>query len=332
MNRMYIKLILIFTLFVFVSPGINGQTISSHYVYDNNGRLRAVVEPNGRANIYEYDAAGNVKNILNVAPDYLELFDFYPKFGVPGDQVKFIGVGFGNGVTSVSFNGTNSKVFSFTPAMITATVPGGVTTGPVTITTANGTVVTTEPFTRITALTFPGTNTGPIPESAGGCGVPQPNNRDVSFNVTGMSDGLTSVRVNTNFIHSFVGDLVVTLIAPTGESHILFGRTGATTSTSCGDSSDLNGEYNFFDGATNQNWWLEATQRTATTPLTPGDYQTTEIGGAGQTNPAPMTSLSKPFNGIVNPNGIWILRVSDVNGSDTGSINTASLTLMSGGG
>lgn len=332
MNQTYIKLILIFTLFVFVSSSIDGQTIASHYAYDKNGRLRAVVVPNGRANIYEYDEAGNIKNIYNVAPNYLELFDFYPKFGVPGDQVKFIGVGFGNGVTNVSFNGTNSQTFSFTPAMITATVPDGVTTGPVTITTVNGTIVTSEPFTRIVALTFPGSNTGPIPEATGGCGVTQTNNRDVSFNVSGVSGNLTSIRVNANLTHTFVGDLVVTLIAPTGESHILFGRTGAISSTSCGDSSDLGGAYNFFDGATNQNWWTEATQRAATTPLTPGDYEATEIGGAGQTNPAPTTSITKPFNGIVNPNGTWILRVSDVNGSDTGSINSANLTLMSGGG
>lgn len=120
----------------------------SRYVYDNNGRLRAVVAPNGEANIYDYDAAGNFTGIRRVAANYLELFDFYPKQGVPGDTVTFVGVGFGaGGVSSVAFTGAQAQNFSFNATSVVAIVPVGTMTGNVTITTTNGIITTAEPFT-----------------------------------------------------------------------------------------------------------------------------------------------------------------------------------------
>src|SRR5262249_8459551 len=76
---------------------------STRYVYDNNGRLKAVIAPNGEANIYEYDPAGNITAIRRNSAATLELLSFSPLQGVPGDQVTIVGTGFGSGVNAVSF-------------------------------------------------------------------------------------------------------------------------------------------------------------------------------------------------------------------------------------
>lgn len=120
---------------------------TTRYVYDDNGRLRAVVSPTGEAAVYEYDAAGNFTAIRRLAANALELLDFFPKQGVPGDLVTFIGAGFGTVVNSVSFNGSSAQVVSVNNTMITARVPQAATTGLVTIDTPRGTVITAVPFT-----------------------------------------------------------------------------------------------------------------------------------------------------------------------------------------
>ena len=117
------------------------------YVYDDNGRLHAVISPTGEAVVYDYDAAGNITSIRRLAADALAIFSFSPHEGMPGDQVTFVGVGFGAGVTAVSFNGASATIVSVTPSRVVATVPPSATTGPVTITTPRGSVTTATPFT-----------------------------------------------------------------------------------------------------------------------------------------------------------------------------------------
>ena len=75
------------------------------------------------------------------------MLDFFPKQGVPGDAVTFIGVGFGDGVNSVSFNGAAAQVLGTNNTTVTARVPQAATTGLVTINTPRGTVMTAVPFT-----------------------------------------------------------------------------------------------------------------------------------------------------------------------------------------
>ena len=47
------------------TPAQQGWTTS--YVYDDNGRLHAVISPSGEAVVYEYDAAGNITSIRRLA-------------------------------------------------------------------------------------------------------------------------------------------------------------------------------------------------------------------------------------------------------------------------
>jgi YD repeat-containing protein len=125
------------------------QGSTTRYVYDESGRLHAVISPTGEAVVYEYDAAGNITSVQRLAADALALFGFSPHEGLPGDQVTFVGIGFSGGVSNVSFNGVSATIVSVSPSVVVAQVPEGATTGPVTITTPRGSVTTSTPFTIV---------------------------------------------------------------------------------------------------------------------------------------------------------------------------------------
>jgi YD repeat-containing protein len=140
-------------LVVVTMAGAYGQQGgTTRYVYDDNGRLTAVISPNGEAAIYEYDAAGNFTAIRRISADTLTLLAFFPHEGGAGDEVTFVGTGFNAGVTSVSFNGTTAQISSVTPSAVVAIVPDAATTGPVTIVTPRGTLETPVPFSVVSRV------------------------------------------------------------------------------------------------------------------------------------------------------------------------------------
>lgn len=125
----------------------------------------------------------------------------------------------------------------------------------------------------------------------------------------------------------------MTLTAPiAGRTALLFRWIGATAEFACGDSSDWAGTYNFSDAALGENVWSAATTANNTSPIPPGSYRTTESGGAGQANPAPVTSLAAVFAGMTRAEatGIWTLTISDYAGGDTGSVSAATLYVDDG--
>jgi hypothetical protein len=176
---------------------------------------------------------------------------------------------------------------------------------------------------------------GGIPDSAG-CGPTPGTPRNVTFQASGLSGSVTNVDVSLTLgtpFHTWMGDVIATLIAPNGASHTLFGVTGSTTATGIGDSSDIAGPYVFSDTAPappSGGWWQESTARTATQAMTSGTYRTTGLGGAGQVNPAPPTSINASFSGVSNANGTWTLRFTDGCSGDTGAVSAASLSLTTG--
>ncbi len=119
----------------------------SRYVYDNNGRLRAVIAPNGEAAIYDYDPAGNFTAIRRLTANDLEIIEFTPRQGAIGTSVTIFGVGFGGTVSNVSFNGTTAQIISQTPTSVVANVPVGATNGLISVTSPRGTRTTANPFT-----------------------------------------------------------------------------------------------------------------------------------------------------------------------------------------
>lgn len=161
---------------------------------------------------------------------------------------------------------------------------------------------------------------GGIDTACGSDGSP----RDVTFTVSGISSAPSNVEVSMTFspAHTWRGDLGAVLIAPNATSFTLFKYIGSTTAAGCGSSADFAGPYNFKDSAAGTNIWT-----VIATPTTAGDYRTTGAGGAGQTNPPPVTNLTAAFSGIPTSNGTWTLRVTDGGGGDTGSVSAATLTL-----
>lgn len=150
MNQCTRKTMFAMTLFLFcavASLAIAQQPVTTRYVYDDNGRLRAVVMPTGEAAIYDYDPAGNISAIRRLGVDGFELLSFAPNIGAIGDRVTLYGVGFGVSVNSVTFNGVAAQVVESSPIKVVVIVPNGATTGPITLTTVRGTATTATPFT-----------------------------------------------------------------------------------------------------------------------------------------------------------------------------------------
>jgi subtilisin-like proprotein convertase family protein len=174
--------------------------------------------------------------------------------------------------------------------------------------------------------TFPGTGVGAIPDSPGGTPPVYGTPLVINFTVAGVSGPVTNVSLDMTLTHSWAGDLDVVLAAPGGTpSFTIFSRIGAVTATSFGSSSDFSGTYTFTDTAAGANIWTAA----AATPIPAGSYRTTAPGGAGQTNPAPVTSLNTAFGGLTpaQANGTWTLTFRDGGGGDTGSVTAANLTI-----
>jgi hypothetical protein len=177
---------------------------------------------------------------------------------------------------------------------------------------------------------------GLLPDHVAGCNATGATPRNVTFTVSGVSGTVSNVEVsNLTFgapVHSWVGDIEAVLIAPNGASHTVFGRTGETTATGCGDSSNAAGPYNFTDAAATPpsgGWWQAAAAETSgTAPVASGTYRTTNIGGAGATNPMPPTTMNASFTGVTNANGTWTLRLSDHGGGDTGGVSAATLNIV----
>jgi len=145
---------------------------------------------------------------------------------------------------------------------------------------------------------------GEIPQPRFGCPELGPP-LDVTFTVAGVAGAVQNVFLESFELgHSFVGDLLVELIAPNGVSHDLFGFTGITSAGSRGSSSTTVGPYIFADLAT-ASWWSAAAMGS---PIPIGVYRTSERGGLGSTGAA--TSMDAAFSRI-SPNGTWILRVTD---------------------
>lgn len=124
---------------------------------------------------------------------------------------------------------------------------------------------------------------------------------DLDFSFDGSSCTAAAGAQTVGLDHTWVGDLIVTLISPQGKRAVLINRPGFGN-----DSGN-----NFCNTLLND----ESTGRSIQ-DLVPGDEPNT-----GSFKPASPLSA---FQGE-NPNGTWILHVSDEVGSDIGSVRAFSL-------
>ncbi|AGK46933.1 IPT/TIG domain protein [Burkholderia thailandensis MSMB121] len=122
---------------------------STRYVYDANGRVVAVTANSGASVQYTYNTLGHASQIsAPLSPAQLAIFAFMPTHGEAGTQVTLQGQGFDSHAANdtVSFNGTMATVVSASPTQLAARVPGGVMTGPISVTVAGKTVSSAAPF------------------------------------------------------------------------------------------------------------------------------------------------------------------------------------------
>jgi YD repeat-containing protein len=129
------------------------------YVYDPLGRLVAVVDNDGGAAVYNYDAVGNLVSIQRIAPASpsvaVAITLVSPNHGVPGTTVQIFGKGFASslGQNGVSFNGAPATVIAATPTALTVTVPSGASSGLISVTALLGSADSPTPFRVVGPVT-----------------------------------------------------------------------------------------------------------------------------------------------------------------------------------
>jgi len=253
---------------------------------------------------------------------------FSPALGSPGGAITITGTGF-TGATAVKFNGTDVGASNFTvnsATQITAKVPGGATSGKITVTNPQGTGTSTNNFyvtpfistvspasagvggivtlggTNLESATvkFNNTSATPITNTATTITVAVPTGLSGAVNITVTNTGGTSNGKSFTITSSVVVDEIVAtqnitdqllLLRGTnllGATKVMFGSTPATVFTN--------------------------TSKVVTTKipvsLSPGSYTVTVVTSNG-------TSNGKPFE---------VLSAQNPNTGDVNMVNGASVT------
>ncbi len=128
---------------------VPSPTATISYVYDNLGRLLAVIDPATDTAVYQYDAVGNLTGIMRQPSATLAIFQFTPSGGPVGTSVTLYGTGFSATPASntLKFNGTIATVLTASTTVLTANVPAGATTGTISVTVAGTTATSAATFT-----------------------------------------------------------------------------------------------------------------------------------------------------------------------------------------
>ncbi len=151
-------------------------------------------------------AGTNVTTTNFVVSGTAVITGFTPSIGATGSVVVISGGDF-TGATAVKFNGTNAATFTVVAAsQISATVQGTATTGPISITTPNGTVTSSSNFV-VSGLTPIVTGFSPIGGKAGDPVVITGINFTTATNV--LFNGVTAVAFVTS-------DTQISATVPTG--------------------------------------------------------------------------------------------------------------------
>ncbi len=146
------SLTLLAALLVLALAASSASAQEIRYLYDDLGRLVGVVDQQGNAAEYVYDAVGNILQIKRFTVDpaaAVAITLVSPNRGTVGTTVQIFGRGFSAtpGQNQVAFNGVAAPVLAASTGSLTTQVPAGATTGFITVTTPLGTATSPEPFT-----------------------------------------------------------------------------------------------------------------------------------------------------------------------------------------
>ena len=178
---------------------------TSDFVYDELGRLSAVVDGTGAQARYRFDAVGNILGITRIAAPTAGIVDFSPHRARTGALVTIVGRGFGAGVldNQVKFNGATAQIVSASSTRIVARVPTGATAGPITVTTGLHVYTSTQSFALPPGAPAISNFTPRIVASGGAVAItgsnfrPDPVENVVTFNgLTGTVGSSTATRIS----------------------------------------------------------------------------------------------------------------------------------------
>lgn len=127
--------------------------------------------------------------------------------------------------------------------------------------------------------------------------------------------------------HENVGSIDLEVRGPGGTPTFMpFSRTGSTSPTDCGDTSDVEGDYTFQDNAIG-NWWATAAALGVSQIMPSGTYFTSFPGG-GPAPPAGTSNgtMSQTFLGTTN--GTWQVCVRDWGDNGGGRLQLARLDFI----
>ena len=140
----------------------------AQYFYDELGRLIGVVNGQGDAAVYNYDAVGNLLKIdrFTTTSGSIGIFVVTPGSSLVNKPVEIGGFGFTTPPLSnqVSFNGTAATVISGTASSLVVTIPTDATTGPVTVTNANGIATSPQAFKVLVPPIVTGVSPAAVPQ------------------------------------------------------------------------------------------------------------------------------------------------------------------------
>ena len=165
---------------------------SIYYVYDSLNRLVAVVDQQGSAATYSYDAVGNILRIERFEPTGppggVAISLFTPAAGAVAATVHVFGRGFGADITqnSLFFGERVATLVAAAPNRLVATVPVGATTAPITVRSPFGSVTSRVMFRVLGQLAI----TPPIATS--------PVSGHVAFVATEAGASVSAVRWAVN--------------------------------------------------------------------------------------------------------------------------------------
>ncbi len=200
---------------------VQAQGVS--YLYDDLGRLIAVVSPGVGTAVYAYDAVGNLLSITRYAATAVLIVDFTPKQGPVGTTVTIAGIGFSAtpAQNTVRFNGTLATVSAATTTQLTVTVPAGATTGTLSVTAPGGS------STSATLFTVAGTNGTPtISGFTPTIGTP---GTAVTVNGTNFEPHATDNRLLFNLMQAPITTATTTVLSPTVPGGGTSGRLTVST-------------------------------------------------------------------------------------------------------
>lgn len=214
--------------FVLVPAQVGGGNLIE-YLYDDAGRLVATKEQGILSRLYSYDSTGNLLAIRPPSATAPSIISFSPGSGPIGTQVVIRGTNFGSssGQNSVGFNGTTAAINSFSSTELVVTVPSGATSGPISVTSPGGSVVSSTPFVVGTVSDGLAPTVSSFSPSIGHPGDPititgtnfetEPTDNDVRFGSTGSP--VTSASSTTLVVPASSSSGRISVTSPYGTGY-----------------------------------------------------------------------------------------------------------------